>query len=366
MPHPAWIEIDLGQLRRNLARIGRLVAPARLAFVVKANAYGHGLVPVAKGVEEHVDLFAVACADEAIALQEAGVRKPLLVLGAVDQEQIDTLIERDIEFTISSPFKGRLVTEACRRKGKPARIHIEVDTGMQRTGMRPDTTIRFCQELDRRWLIPCGIYSHFANADQQDVQDQLAAFQQLLTHPAVASIPLRHLANSAGALYAPASRLDMVRVGLLAYGYPAGTLEGILPCFSLKSRISYFKVVEAGQGISYGHTFVTDRRMRIVTIPVGYGDGYRRALSNKGSVLIRGKRYPIVGAICMDQFLVALGDEEAYVGEEAVLIGRQGDGEISIEEIADLCGTIPYEILCQFTERIPRRYVDAVPTAPMV
>jgi alanine racemase len=172
---------------------------------------------------------------------------------------------------------------------------------------------------------------------------------------------IRHIANSGGTIYYPEAHLDMVRPSLATFGYipqdcpPA--LQEIQPCFSLKAKVSYFKVVAAGEGISYGHSYVTAKQTRIVTVPVGYGDGYRRSLSNKGAVLIRGKRFPIIGTICMDQFMVDVGDHEVYVGDEVVLIGKQGDEEITLKEISRLCETVPYEILCLLNERIPRIYI---------
>jgi len=204
-----------------------------------------------------------------------------------------------------------------------------------------------------------GIYSHLATADKP--QDSLAIKQIQAFQDLIKDVPLiRHLANSGGTVYFPEAHLDMVRPSLITFGYvpepcPA-SLQEIKPCFSLKAKVSYFKVVKPGEGISYGHSYVTTKQTRIVTIPVGYGDGYRRSLSNKGSVLIRGKRFPICGTICMDQFMVDVGDQEVFVGDEVVLIGKQGNEEITLKEVAQLCDTIPYEILCMFNERIPRFY----------
>jgi alanine racemase len=216
--------------------------------------------------------------------------------------------------------------------------------------------------------LPCfeiaGIYSHLATADQPNdpfALQQIASFQELLRYPQFHSYPA-HLANSGGVIHYPASHLDMVRPGLLSFGYlpesSPPSLQGIAPCFSLKSRVSYFKVVERGAGIGYGRTYITDKQTRIATIPIGYGDGFRRALSNRGSVLIRGRRFLIAGNICMDQLMVDIGNGEAYVGDEVVLIGAQGFEEIKLTEIAQLCDTIPYEVLCSFNERIQRVYIQ--------
>jgi len=229
---------------------------------------------------------------------------------------------------------------------------------MQRTGVRPITATHLIQHLK---TLSCfeivGIYSHLATADSPNdpfALQQIAAFQDLIRQPPFHGLTA-HIANSGGVAHYPQSHLDMVRPGLMVYGY--SSLPTLIPCFSLKSKVSYFKVVPPGSGVSYGHTYTTHKETRIVTIPIGYGDGYRRALSNRGSVLIRGKRFPIVGAICMDQFMVDVGSAEVYVGDEVVLIGKQGDQEIKLTEIAELCDTIPYEVLCLFNERIPRFFI---------
>ncbi len=237
---------------------------------------------------------------------------------------------------------------------------------MQRSGVRPQTAMelfQYLKNLPRLEIV--GIYSHFATADCPDdsfTKEQIKIFDELTTRLASSGSIIRHIANSGGTLFFPDSRLDMVRPALATFGYlpqaAPKSLQQIRPCFSLKSQVSYSKIVEKGQGVSYGHTYNTIARTRIVTIPIGYGDGFRRSLSNKGSVLIRGKRFPIVGAICMDQLMVDVGNHEAYVGDEVVLIGKQGSEEIRLEEVSRLAGTIPYEILCSFNNRIPRVYID--------
>lgn len=360
--HPTWIEVDLPQFHKNLTIIRKNIGPSLFCLPVKANAYGHGLIGIGKAAASAgVDLLGVSCLQEGAKLRQAGIEIPILVLGAIHEDQIDDLIHYDLEFTISSKFKADLVAKKLKTK---RRIHLEVETGMQRTGVRTSTAIELLQHLKQT---PCfeiaGIYSHLATADLPNhptAMKQIAAFRELARHfPGVVA----HLANSGGVVHYPDSHFDMVRPGLMAFGYlPENSplcFSGIAPCFSLKSRISYFKVVQADEGISYGHMYVTQKQTRIVTVPIGYGDGYRRALSNRGSVLIRGKRYKIAGAICMDQFMVDVGDEEAYVGDEVVLIGKQGSEEIKLTEIAQICDTIPYEVLSQFNERIPRFYVFA-------
>jgi alanine racemase len=361
--HPAQILIDVLQFRRNLQIIRRAIGRALFCLPVKANAYGHGLVPMSRvAVEEGVDCLAVSCLREGAQLREAGIAIPILVLGAIHEEQIDDLIRYELEFAISSKYKADLV--AKRLKGS-CRVHLEVETGMQRTGVRPETAqtlIHYLKALPGFTI--AGVYSHLAKGDQPNdptAHAQIAAFKKLIASPGFQGIRA-HLANSGGVAYYPEAHLDMVRPGLLAFGYLPDSapphLQGIAPCFSLVSKVSYFKVVGPNQGISYGHTYTTQKQTRIVTVPIGYGDGYRRSLSNRGAVLIRGKRYPIAGAICMDQFMVDVGQDEIYVGDEVVLIGKQGKEEIRLTEVAQACDTIPYEILCLFNERIPRLYTE--------
>lgn len=368
IPHPSWIEIDLKQFRKNIAIVKSHIGERLFCLPIKANAYGHGLCQIGKAAEEAgVDYLAVAHLQEGVKLREANVRIPILVLGAIHEDQILDLINFNLEFTISSKFKAQLVAEKCKKIRQKCRIHLEVDTGMQRTGVRSATAIELYKHLkELHHFDIIGIYSHLATADTAGdpfALKQIESFHALLEHPIFKGTQLiRHIANSGGTTHFSKSHLDMVRPSLITLGYlPANhpeSLQGIAPCFSLKTKVSYFKVVEKGVGISYGHSYITPKQTRIATIPVGYGDGYRRSLSNRGFVLIRGKRFPIVGTICMDQFMVDIGDQEVYVGEEVVLIGKQGKEEIPLQEIATLCDTIPYEVLCLFNDRIPRYYLN--------
>jgi alanine racemase len=349
-PHPAWIEVDLQQLKKNISAIRQRIGKSLFCLPVKANAYGHGLVQVGKTAEEAgIDYLGVAHLQEGIELRQAGIKIPILVLGAIHEDQILDLIEFNLEFTISSKFKADLVAQKINKK---VRVHIEVDTGMHRTGVRSSTAKELYQHLQSYDCFDVvGIYSHLATADQPNdptALKQIEAFITLLQDPVFNKPLIRHIANSGATVHYPESHLDMVRPSLLTFGYGS--------CFSLKAKVSYFKVVQAGEGISYGHSYVTPKTTRIVTVPVGYGDGYRWSLSNRGSVLIRGKRFPIVGTVCMDQFMVDVGADEVYVGDEVVLIGKQGSEEITLNEIAKLCDTIPYEVLCLFNDRIPRIY----------
>jgi len=363
--HPTWIEIDLSQFRKNIASIKKYIGECLYCLPIKANAYGHGLCPIGKAAAEAgVDYLAVAHLEEGKELRKSGIDIPILVLGALHENQIPELIEYNLEFTISSKYKADLVAKVCDLLGKRCRVHLEIDTGMQRTGVRPQTAIELFHHLQHLQCFDItGVYSHLATANSHEdsfAKEQIGQFYDVVNQLPSSSL-IRHISNSNGTMFFSHSHLDMVRPALATFGYISATapqeLQDIAPSFTLKSKVAYFKVVEAGQGISYGHTYKTETKTRIVTIPIGYGDGYRRCLSNKASVLIRGKRFPVVGTICMDQLMVDVGNNEVRVGDEVVLIGKQGDLEISLEEVSKLADTIPYEILCSFNNRIPRIYV---------
>ena len=329
---------------------------------MKANGYGHGLSLVGKIAEESgVDYLGVSCLKEAIELRLSGISLPILVFGAIHQDQIKDLIEFELEFSISSLYKAELVANKCRRLNKKCRVHVEVDTGMRRTGVRCESAVSLISFLLQQSCFEIvGIYSHLATSDTANDPFALQQIQSFLSlrEQTPKNSWIWHLANSGGVVHYPESHLDMVRPGLICYGYfPGGIqdpLQEIYPCLSLKAKISYFKVVGPDQGISYGHLYKTTQQTRIVTVPVGYGDGYRRILSNQASVLIRGRKFRIAGAICMDQFMVDVGTQEVYVGDEVVLIGKQGNEEIPLWEICRLASSIPHEMLCSFGDRLPR------------
>ncbi len=358
----------MAQFRKNIALIRNHIGQRLLCFPVKANAYGHGLCGMGKAAQDAgVDYLGVAHLKEGIQLRESGITLPILIFGAIHEDQILDLVNFNLEFSISSRFKANLAAEKCKILGRKCRVHLEVDTGMQRTGVRPATARELLPHLKTLGSLEVvGVYSHLATADPANdpfALKQIRVFQQLLSEPAFQQANLiRHIANSGGTTFFPEAYLDMVRPSFLTLGYlpqdcPA-SLRDLAPCFSLKAKVSYFKVVPKGAGISYGHSYITPKQTRIVTVPVGYGDGYRRALSNRGSVLIRGKRFLMRGTICMDQFMVDVGDEEVFVGDEVVLIGKQGREEITVDEVAKQCDTIPYEVLCLLNERIPRVYLE--------
>ncbi len=357
-PHPAWIEIDTEQFRKNLRAICKIVAPSKICLPLKANAYGHGLVKMAKIAEEvGIETLGVSCLKEGVELRLNGIELPIVIFGAIHESQITDLIHYDLQFSISSKYKAELVAKRCSVKCK---VHLEIDTGMRRTGVRVENALDLLSFVESFSCFDVvGIYSHMATSDKpQDLfaKEQIAAFSKLKEKLQDRSI-LFHLANSGGIVHYPDSYFDMVRPGLLCYGYfPDGRWDDeIKPVLSLKAHISYFKVVAKGVGISYGHTYHTEKTSRIVTIPVGYGDGFRRDI--KTDVLIRGKKYPIAGAICMDQFMVDIGEDAGYVGDEAVLIGKQGEEEIFLWDLAKSAGTIAHEILTGFNDRLPRIYL---------
>lgn len=362
--HPAWIEIDTQQFRKNLAAVRKMVGSRLFCLVVKANAYGHGICRTAQIAEESgVDSLGVSCLKEAIELRMGGISIPIVIFGAIHEDQINDLIEFDLEFSISSKFKAELVARKWGSSTRKCRVHIEVDTGMRRTGVRPENALQllsFVEGLD--CFDVAGIYSHFATSDAPGdpfTLQQIEEFGSIAAKVKERKM-ICHLANSGGVAYYPESYFDMVRPGLLCYGYlPDGKADPkgeIRPCLSVKAKVSYFKVVQEGMGISYGHRYRTREQTRIATVPVGHGDGYRRSLAQSGEVLIRGERFPIAGTICMDQFMVDIGGKEVYVGDEVVLIGRQGKEEISLWELAEHSGTIPHELLCAFNDRLPRLY----------
>ena len=364
---PTEMEVNLDAIIHNVRVVRKHVAPAKVMIVVKANAYGHGLVEVATLLErEGVDAFGVALVEEGIVLRNAGITIPILVFGGMLGGQIRNYIDYNLDITASSVGKLEAIDATAKAIGSRARVHLKIDTGMGRIGV---------QYYNARGLIEAasrcshsdivGMFSHFATAEEGDTsfaKEQLSRFNEVLNilsdFPNVK--PLRHMANSAAALAFPESRFDMIRTGLLAYGIaPAPHLKVLLPlrpAISLKTKVVYFKVLPPGAGVSYGRTWICDRESRIVTLPVGYGDGFLRALSNCGEVLIRGKRYPIVGKICMDQMMVNVGQGEAYNGDEVVLIGRQGSEEITVSEIAERAGTVEHEVLTSTNLRVPRRY----------
>jgi len=364
---PTRIVVDLDHLAFNLHAI-RAHVGVPVMGIVKANAYGHGLVPVAQHLQaQGVEQLGVAFVEEGIALRKAGITAPILVLGGIFGPQVAQFITHDLEITVSSLDKLRQVEDAAQALGRKAVIHLKVDTGMERIGVHSYSAKPFIEAaLASQWCVLKGIYSHLACADDPASPMtllQLERFLEACAHieSAGAPMPIRHLANSGGVLHFPQTYLDMVRPGILLYGVlpdPASQATvAVKPALSLVSQVVYFKVVKAGNPVSYGATWVPEQDTRVVTVPIGYGDGYPRTLSSRGQVLIRGQRYPVVGRICMDQFMVDIGYDSAWNEDEVVLIGQQGGANITAEALAQTAGTIPYEILTGLNERIPREYL---------
>ena len=363
---PTRALVDLDRIAGNLQAIRAHVGVPVMA-IVKANAYGHGLVPVARHLQSvGVEHLGVAFPEEGIALRRAGITVPILVLGGVFAQQVAQYIAHDLQVTVSSLEKLQQVEATAEAMGRRATVHLKIDTGMQRIGVHAWSAGPFIEAaVASRWIDVAGIFSHLACADEPDspmTALQLERFDEACAHFARigAPTPPRHIANSGGILNFPQSRLDMVRPGIMLYGVLPGPgchrSVPLQPAMRLVSRVVYFKVVEAGYPVSYGATWAPAEDTRVVTIPIGYGDGYPRALSSRGRVLIGGREYPVVGRVCMDQFMVDIGQGSAWNEDEGVLLGRQGEAELRAERVATAAGMIPYEVLVGLNDRIPRVY----------
>ena len=365
-------EIDLDAIAYNMEQMKKRIGDhARLIAVVKADGYGHGAVPVAKMFEacSYVWGYAVACLEEAMELREQGIRKPILVLGCVFPDQFEEMIRYDVRPAVYMESMAERISQEAVRQGKDAFIHIKIDTGMGRIGF--PVTEESADAVERISRLPGirieGMFTHFAKADERDKtytflqHDRFMRMKELVEKR---QVPVRYFDcdNSAGIIDFPDMKHDLARAGIAMYGmYPSDEVDqkavDLRPALSLVSHVSFVKEVEAGTPISYGGTFVSDRPMRVATIPVGYGDGYPRSLSNKGYVLIHGKRARILGRVCMDQFMADVTDipETAFM-DRVVLVGRDGDEEITVDELADLSGRFNYEFVCCLGKRIPRIY----------
>ena len=375
---PTTAHIDLGALRHNLGQVRRLAGAREVIAIVKADAYGHGSVPVARALAaEGVTRFGVALVEEGRALREAGIRGEVLVLGGLVEDQAAEIVELGLTATIFHAGHAEALNEAARRAGRAAPVHAKIDTGRGRLGFSPDAAPDAVAALARSAFLRLeGLMTHFADADLADpayAREQVARFDAVAetVRRAGVHIPIRHAANSAAVMAASSWRsamggplYDAVRPGLMLYGARPGPAVGagvdLRPVLSLTTRILLLKRVPPGTPISYGRTFVTRRESLIAVLPIGYADGYPRALSNAGRVLVRGRAAPVVGRVCMDLTMVDATDvPDAAEGDEAVVIGAQGAAAITVEEVAAGAGTIAYEILCGIGPRVPRRYLDA-------
>jgi alanine racemase len=359
---PTYLEVNLPQIRKNLLAIRSYVRPAKVMPMIKANAYGHGVDGVAPFLEPDVDAFGVALVEEAIHLRELGITKPILVAGGTLPEQIPLFLEHDLILTASSPKLLAAAEAAAESAQKKLTVHLKIDTGMERVGVHYYEAEPFLeQSLKCKHVLIEGVYTHFANSEDPALthaHQQLDRFQEVLRFYEKRSLPMpvRHMANSGAILQFQESHMDMVRPGVMLYGiYPVGvahTVE-IAPALRWISHAAFSKVTLPGHPVSYGSLWQSDVPTRIVTVPCGYADGYFRRMTNKAQVMIQGKRYPQVGRICMDQFMVNVHEDVIQVGEEIVLLG---DG-ISAYELSEWAGTNEYEVLTNIDTRVPRIYL---------
>ncbi|MDO4397530.1 MAG: alanine racemase [Oscillospiraceae bacterium] len=360
-----YAEIDLNAIEHNIKELKKKINDGvSVLAIVKADAYGHGAVGVAADIQDSVDYFGIAELGEALELREAGVKKPILILSYTSPYQYETLIENDITQTVFNYQDALAISNAAQKLNKTALVHIALDTGMSRIGFSCDEeSVETVKKISRLPNVDAeGLFSHFACADSKDrsaTNAQLKLFRDFSKRleDGGVHIPIKHICNSAG-LLTGCEQFDMVRLGIIMYGlYPEKWVDDgsvdIKPAMRIVSHIIHIKDVPAGTGVSYGHTYFTKEKTRIATVCIGYADGYQRALSNKGRVLINGDFAPIVGRVCMDQLMVDVtGLKNAKVGDEVTLLGKDGENTITPEEIAELTGTVNYEVVCQFQKRV--------------
>lgn len=371
----AWAEIDLDALQFNIESIKHSIdKAAKIIAVIKTDGYGHGAIQIARILEEEEQVwgYAVATAEEAFSLRDARIQKPILILGYTFPYSYGQIIEEEVRSTVFTYETAKELSDLAVTAGKDCRIHIKIDTGMTRIGIHPDdegmALIRKISGLPGLQIE--GIFTHFATADEADrtkTYHQMTLFKEYadrVDDELGIRIPMRHCSNSAGIAEIPEANMDAVRAGIILYGlWPSDEVKAdgriqLRPMLSLKSRVVYVKMVPRGQEISYGGTYTTTRDTRVATICIGYGDGYPRSLSNCGHVLVKGQRAPILGRVCMDQFMVDVTDIEqpVRVGEQVTLIGRDGGACITMEELGALSGRFNYELACDIGKRIPRIY----------
>ncbi len=369
---PVWTEINLDNLAHNIREVRRLVGEkVIITSVIKADAYGHGAAAITKTLLDNgSDRFAVATLSEAIELRKSGVNSHILILGYTPKYQSRFVVENDITQTIYNVEDAIAISEVAKYLGKTAKIHLKIDTGMGRLGFLPEeASINKIIEIFKLTNIYVeGIFSHFARADEANKESTIKQFNKFnwilkeLKKNGI-EIPIKHIANSAAIIDMPEYHLDMVRAGIMLYGlYPSNFVnkEKVLlkPVMTLKADISNVKVVKSGEGISYGHSYITNKTTKIATLPIGYADGFTRLLNNKVEVNIKGKKVPIIGNICMDQCMADITDiEDVKIGDEAVIFGDGAMNEPSADDIARTLGTINYEIVCMVSKRVPRVYM---------
>lgn len=370
--HRVYTQIKLNNIYHNICQIRSKISPqVKIMPVIKADAYGHGAVAVAKVLEPVANAYAVAVIEEALELRTAGVTKPILIVGTLSSAHFVEAVECDVTVAVYTEAMAKRLSNAAASVGKTASVHLVADTGMNRIGMPCDSS---SVELAKRiaslpCIDVCGIFTHFATSDEEDKtfsHVQHSRFEEFCTLLEQNGIELacKHICNSAGILDLPSSHLNMIRPGIITYGlYPSDNVStevfDLRPALELKTHISYVKKVPAGQGISYGLTYTTPSERIIATVPVGYADGYPRLLSGNGRVIVRGQYAPIVGRICMDQFMIDVTHIDGVREEDTVtLIGTDGGCHISADEIASHAMTINYEIICGISKRVPKVYIQ--------
>ena len=364
----AWAEIDLGAIAHNIKEAKKKINEGtKLCAVVKADAYGHGAVQVAKtALTAGADFLAVALLQEAIELRQAEIKSPILILGALQEEGAEETVSNEISQALFTLRSAELLSAAAVKLGKKAKVHLVIETGMNRIGISPEHAGEFAAEVAALPGIEIeGAFSHFAMADTRDktfCREQYAKFQKALFQLKARGIeiPIKHISNSATISESPEMQLDMVRKGITLYGlWPSDDIYRCLdyqPVMKVKTKITFVKHIESGETVGYGRTFKANRTMKIATLPLGYADGISRKVSNKGYVLLKGKKAPIVGRVCMDQFMIDVTDiENVEIGDEVLVFGSR---ELSADKVAEWTETISYEVLCAVSKRIPRIYIN--------
>lgn len=365
-----YAKINLDAICHNMeAMHAKLKEGTKMFAVVKTDGYGHGAIEIANTIEnlDYLFGFCVATVEEGLILRRHGVKKPILILGYTFEDQYEDIILNDLRPAVFTMEMAKSFSDIATNLNHDVKIHIKIDTGMSRIGLRvkEENAKLIAQIATLPHIIVEGIFTHFAKADEYDktaANNQIALFKHMieLTESEGVTIPYKHCSNSAGIVEIPAANMDIVRAGITLYGlWPSNEVDkskiDLAPALELKSKISYVKTLEAGRQISYGGTYTTTKEERIATIPVGYGDGYPRSLSNKGYVLIHGKKAPICGRVCMDQFMVNVTEIPGVkIGDEVTLIGRDGNERITTEELGDLSGRFNYEFVCDLGKRVPR------------
>jgi alanine racemase len=364
-PHATWVEVNLQALRNNINIIQEYTKTPLMA-VVKANGYGHGFIPISKAAEEAgVEWFGVARPRMAVRMREEGIKSKLLILGYICPERLEDMIQLDVSITIWTKEHISLTETAAKNIGKKARVHLLVDSGMGRLGCMPNEALQLAKSTkESDWLHFEGLFSHLACADEKDPQTthkQLDVFDRTIKDLSKRGLQpeIIHMANSAGALVHSNTRFNLIRPGITIYGLspsPEVKLpDGIQPVLSWKSVLASIKLLPSGHGVSYGHEYITSKPELIGVVPLGYADGYRRIPGNV--VLINGVKAPVVGRVSMDQCMVTLDEvPDPQVGDEVVLIGKQGEEEITANDLAKTWNTINYEVTCGIGSRVPRIY----------